>query len=254
MPEPKSFFLTAALSDYLLAHSTPIDEAQRWLIEKTATSPQVPEVMRTSAVSPEQGAFMTLITRLVGARSAIEVGTFTGYSSLCIARGLRPGGRLLCCDISEEWTAIARAAWAKAGVAERIELRLAPAIDTLRALPHKATLDLAFIDADKASYAAYYEEILSRLRPDGLILVDNTLWRGDVLDPTAATDPEAAEIRAFNDMVAADDRVESMILTIGDGLTLIRKRETGRPGILRTFTRRSRRSAGHEDPARMQSR
>jgi len=239
MSDPKSFFLTAALSDYLLAHCTPIDEAQRWLIEETAKNACVPDVMKTSAVPPEQGAFMTLITRLIGARRAVEVGTFTGYSSLCIARGLRPGGRLLCCDVSEEWTAIAREAWAKAGVADRIELRLAPAIETLRALPRKETIDLVFLDADKAGYCAYYEEILPRMRPDGLILADNTLWRGDVLHPADATDEEeVSAIRAFNDRVAADDRVESLILTIGDGLTLIRKRAARRPGFLRAVHRR----------------
>jgi predicted O-methyltransferase YrrM len=228
MRDPKSFFLTTALSDYLLAHCTPIDEAQRWLIEETATNAHVPEVMKTSAVSPEQGAFMTLITRLVGARRAIEVGTFTGYSSICIARGLQPGGQLLCCDISEEWAAIARDAWGKAGVADRIELRLAPAIETLRALPGETNVDLAFIDADKAGYPAYYEEILARLRPNGLILADNTLWRGEVVDPAIDTDDIVTAIRTFNDIVAADDRVESMILAIGDGLTLIRKREAAR--------------------------
>jgi caffeoyl-CoA O-methyltransferase len=226
MADPKSFFLTAALADYLLAHCAEIDDAQRWLIEETATSVHVPDVMRPAAIPPEQGAFMTLITRLVGARRAIEVGTFTGYSSICIARGLEPGGRLLCCDISREWAAIAREAWERAGVAERIEMRLAPAIETLRALPDETTVDLAFIDADKAGYPAYYEEILARLRPNGLILVDNTLWWGDVLVPSE-TEGEVVAIRAFNNMVTADERVESMILTIGDGLTLIRKRSAG---------------------------
>lgn len=223
MPDPKSFFLTAELSDYLLAHCAPIDDAQRWLIDETAKNPCVPDVMKTSAISPEQGAFMTFITKLVGVDQAVEVGTFTGHSAISIARGLRPGGRLLCCDTSEEWTAIARDAWERAGVSDRIELRLAPGIETLRALPKDETIDLAFLDAVKAEYPVYYEEILCRLRPNGLILADNTLWSGGVLDP-ATTDEYAVAIRAFNDLVAADDRVESTILTIGDGLTLIRKR------------------------------
>lgn len=222
MADPKSFFLTTELYDYVLAHCTPPDDIQRWLMNETSS--RVEEVMRTSAIPPEQGAFMTLITRLVGARNAIEVGTFTGYSSVCIARGLAAGGRLLCCDVHEEWTAIARQAWEKAGLVDRIELRLAPAIDTLRALPLEATVDLAFIDADKPSYTPYYEEILARLRPNGVILVDNTLWFGRVLD-SGARDEHAAAIRAFNDAVAADVRVESTILTLGDGLTVIRKRE-----------------------------
>lgn len=224
MLQPKSFFLTEELSEYLLAHCAPIDPAQAWLIEETATNSSVPTVMKTSAISPEQGAFMTLLTHLVGVHQAIEVGTFTGYSSICIARGLRPGGQLLCCDTSEEWTSIARTAWEKAGVADRIDLRLAPGIDTLRALPPEETVDLAFIDADKPSYLLYYEEILARLRPNGVILVDNTLWSGEVLDP-AANDELPTAIRTFNDLVAADGRVESMILTIGDGLTLVRKRD-----------------------------
>ena len=174
-------------------------------------------------IAPEQGAFLTLLTRLVGARYAVEVGTFTGYSSLCIARGLPAGGHLLCCDVSEEWTAIARRAWATAGVADRIELRLAPAADTLRALPREETIDFAFIDADKPGYPVYYEEILARLRPNGVLLVDNVLWDGRVVRSDADDDNTKA-IRAFNDMVAADDRVETVMLPIADGLTLCRKK------------------------------
>jgi caffeoyl-CoA O-methyltransferase len=154
---------------------------------------------------------------------AVEVGTFTGYSALCIARGLADDGRLLCCDVSEEWTAIGREAWKRAGVDGRIDLRIAPAIETLRALPTDEPIDLAFVDADKGGYAAYYEELLPRLRANGVILVDNTLWSGAVVD-ASRTDDDTEAIRAFNDMVAADERVESVILTIGDGLTLIRKR------------------------------
>ena len=173
-------------------------------------------------IGADQGALMTLLTRLVGARQAVEVGTFTGFSSICIARGLAPGGRLLCCDISEEYTAIAKEAWAEAGVADRIELRLAPALETLQALPADLTIDLVFIDADKGGYAAYYEELVPHVRSGGLLLADNTLWSGRVVDESA-TDEDTTAIRAFNDRVAADDRVESFILPVGDGLTLIRK-------------------------------
>jgi caffeoyl-CoA O-methyltransferase len=174
-------------------------------------------------ISPEQGAFMTILTRMLGAREAVEIGTFTGYSSLSIARGLAPDGHLLCCDLSEEWTAMARAAWAKAGVEDVVELRIAPALETLRSLPGDPVIDLAFIDADKAGYVGYYEELLPRLRPNGVILVDNVLWSGRVFDPSV-TDEDTAAIRAFNDQTAADPRVESTILTLGDGLTVIRKR------------------------------
>lgn len=218
--EPKSFFLTAPIADYLVAHATPPDDVQQWLIDETRA--KVPE-LSIMQIAPEQGAFMTLLTNLIGARKAVEVGTFTGYSALCIARGLAPGGRLLCCDVSEEWTAIGREAWTRAGVADRIDLRIAPAIETLRALPPDTAIDLAFIDADKVSYPQYYEEVLARLQPNGVILVDNTLWMGAVVDDQARDDDTNA-IRAFNDMVAADDRVESVILTVGDGLTLARKR------------------------------
>jgi caffeoyl-CoA O-methyltransferase len=174
-------------------------------------------------ISPDQGAFMTLLTRLVGARFAVEVGTFTGYSSICIARGLADGGRLLCCDVSEEWTAIAKEHWEKAGVADRIELRIGPAADTLRELSPDPPIDLAFIDADKPGYRTYYDEIVPRLRAGGLLLLDNVLWSGNVVD--AGDDSENTQaIRAINDHVAADDRVEAVMLPIADGLTICRKR------------------------------
>ncbi len=217
---PKSFFLSPEIHEYLIGHVAPIDDVQQWLIDETRTQIGDLSIMQ---ISPEQGAFMTLLTRIVGVRRAVEVGTFTGYSALSIARGLTDGGRLLCCDVSEEWTAIALEGWAKAGVDGSIDLRIAPAIETLRALPPDEDIDLAFIDADKVSYAAYYEEILTRLRPTGVILVDNTLWSGGVID-ASRDDDDTVAIRAFNDMVAADERVESVILTVGDGLTLIRKR------------------------------
>jgi caffeoyl-CoA O-methyltransferase len=218
MADPKSFFLTPEIHQYVVAHGTPPDAVQQALIDETAELP-----MAMMQISPEQGAFMTLLTRAVGAREAVEVGTFTGYSALAIARGLPDDGHLLCCDVSEEWTAVGRRAWAEAGVADRIELVIAPAADTLRGLPDEEYVDLAFIDADKPSYAVYYEELLRRLRPNGLILVDNTLWGGAVLDADV-DDESTVALRAFNDMVAADPRVEGALLTIGDGLTLLRKR------------------------------
>jgi caffeoyl-CoA O-methyltransferase len=174
-------------------------------------------------VSAEEGALLTLITKMVGARYAVEVGTFTGYSSICIARGLASEGRLLCCDVNEEYTSIARDAWQAAGLAERIELRIAPALETLRALPASADIDLAFIDADKREYVSYYAELLPRMRSGGVLLVDNTLWSGRVADSSSAVEITTI-IRSFNDHVAADDRVESCILAVSDGLTLIRKR------------------------------
>lgn len=216
---PKSFFLTTPVHDYLVAHAPPLDDVQQDLIAETETLGGISMMQ----IAPEQGAFMTLLTRLIGARRAIEVGTFTGYSAISIARGLSDDGTLLCCDVNEEWTAIARKYWELAGVDDKIELRIAPAIETLRSLPAGERFDLAFIDADKANYPHYYEEVLARLRRNGVILVDNTLWGGAAAD-SKATDDNAKAIRAFNDAVAADDRVESTILTVGDGVTLIRKR------------------------------
>ncbi|HSJ96603.1 MAG TPA: class I SAM-dependent methyltransferase [Myxococcota bacterium] len=219
MPDaPKSFHLSPAVHDYLVRHGSPPDAVQQELIEETKRLGGI-SLMQ---IAPEQGAFMTLLARAIGARRAVEVGTFTGYSALCLARGLAPDGRLLCCDVSEEWTAIARRAWEKAGVASRIELRLGPAAETLAALPLEPAFDLAFIDADKGGYPVYYEEILKRLRAGGLILVDNVLWFGRVADP-AADDEATRQIRSFNAKVATDPRVEVVMLAIGDGLTIVRK-------------------------------
>jgi caffeoyl-CoA O-methyltransferase len=166
---------------------------------------------------------MTTVARLIGTRTAVEVGTFTGYSSICIARGLAAGGRLLCCDVSEEWTAIARQHWVAAGVDDRIELRIGPAADTLRGLPADPPIDLAFIDADKTGYRTYYDEIVERLRPGGLVLIDNVLWSGNVIDP-ADTSADTEAIRALNDHVMADERVDAVLLPISDGLTVARRR------------------------------
>ena len=217
--EPKSFFLSPEVHAYLVAHGTPPDAVLLELAEETRKVGPLAMMQ----VAPEQGAFLTFLVRLSGARRAIEVGTFTGYSSLCIARGLPAGGELLCCDVSEEWTAVARRFWEKAGVADKIELRIAPAAETLRALPEREDWDLAFIDADKPGYPVYYEEILRRLRRGGLILADNVLWMGRVADPSVQ-DPATNAIRAFNDLVARDERVDRVMIPLSDGLTLIRKR------------------------------
>jgi caffeoyl-CoA O-methyltransferase len=217
--EPKSFFLAPEIHRYLVEHGTPPDAVQRALIEETAKLGGIAMMQ----VAPEQGAFMTLLARAIGARHAIEVGTFTGYSALCLARGLPEDGRLICCDTSAEWTATGRPYWEKAGVAHKIDLRVAPALETLRALPARPAFDLAFIDADKTSYWSYFEELLRLLRPGGLILVDNVLWMGNVVKPEAS-DPNTLAIRAFNDRVARDPRVDCVMLPISDGLTLLRKR------------------------------
>lgn len=219
MSDPKSFQLGPEIHAYLVAHGTPPDAVLRDLAEETAKLGGIAMMQ----IAPEQGAFMTLLARAIGAKRVVEVGTFTGYSALCLARGLPDDGTLLACDVSEEWTAIARRHWERAGVAKKIDLRLGPALETLRSLPVETRFDLAFIDADKPSYPAYYEEILTRLRPGGLILVDNVLWFGRVADP-AADDPQTLAIRAFNDRVAADARVDCVMLAVSDGLTILRKR------------------------------
>jgi caffeoyl-CoA O-methyltransferase len=210
--------LPPEIADYIAERTTPPDDVLARLQARTR------ELGRAAGmqIGADQGALLTLLTRLVGARRAVEVGTFTGYSSICIARGLAPGGTLLCCDVSETYTAIARQAWAEARLDDVIELRIAPAIETLRALPAGDVIDLVFIDADKGGYGAYFDELVPQVRPNGLLLADNTLWSGRVVDP-AATDDDTLAIRAFNDKVAADQRVESYLLPIGDGVTLIRK-------------------------------
>jgi caffeoyl-CoA O-methyltransferase len=173
-------------------------------------------------IAADQGTLLTVLVAAMGARRALEVGTFTGYSSLCIARGLGPDGRLLACDVSEEWTAIARRYWARAGLNDRIQLRLGPAAETLRSLPLEPAFDFVFIDADKTGYPTYYEESLRRLRPGGLIAVDNVLWSGEVVRPDAQ-DEDTRAIRAFNDFVASDTRVRSVMIPVADGLTLVQK-------------------------------
>jgi caffeoyl-CoA O-methyltransferase len=218
---PRSFLLTPELAAYVRASSEGPDEVAADLLAETAAMAERGEAPGTMQIAPEQGAFMQLLTRALGARRAIEIGTFTGYSALCIARGLPEDGSLLCLDRSEEWTAVARRFWSRAGLGERIELRLGDALPTLRSLPEEPTFDLAFIDADKTGYAAYVEELYPRMTPNGIVLLDNTLWSGKVLDP--ATDDDHALV-ALNAALAADPRWETVLLPLADGLTMLRKR------------------------------
>jgi caffeoyl-CoA O-methyltransferase len=204
------------LNAYLTAHSTPPDAVLRELATETAE--RYPNEVGLQ-VAPELGTLLTLLTRLTRAETAIEVGTFTGYSSICLARGLAGDGKLLCCDVSQEWTAVARKYWDKAGITDRIELRLGGALDTIRALPEQEQFDVAFIDADKLSYPKYWTELVPRVRPGGVIMVDNTFSHGRVLD-AGNDNPSVIAVRAMNDLAAADGRVELVMLPIGDGLTV----------------------------------
>lgn len=208
------------INAYLCAHSTPPDAILRELAHETA---EWFPGERSLAIAPEQGTLMTILARLTGARSALEIGTFTGYSSICLARGLTDDGHLLCCDLSEEWTSVARKYWERAGLADRIELRLGPALETVRSLPRDSQFDLAFIDAELTGYLGYWNEVVPRVRPGGAILVGNTFSHGRVID--AGNESELVQaVRDFNDHAAADDRVEVIMLPIGDGLTLARKK------------------------------
>ncbi len=217
----KSVQMDQRLHDYLLRVSLREPPLWRQLREETAALP-----MARMQIAPEQGQFMALLTRLLGVRHALEVGVFTGYSSLCLSAALPEDGHLVACDISEEWTAIARRYWRAAGVEQKIDLRLAPALQTLDELLAKGrsrAFDLAFIDADKGNYDAYYERSLALLRAGGVILIDNVLWSGQVADP-AAQDQDTVAIRALNAKIHDDPRVELSMLPLADGLTLARKR------------------------------
>jgi len=213
--------MTDRLYDYLLKVSLREPPLLAALRAETAKLP-----MAGMQISPEQGQFMALLAELIGARRAIEVGTFTGYSALCVAQALPPDGKLIACDISEEFTSVARRYWAKSGIADRIDLRLAPALDTLRSLlagGGGGSFDFAFIDADKTQYDAYYEAILKLLRPGGLITIDNVLWSGAVADGRKR-DADTVALRALNEKLKTDKRITLSMLPIGDGLTLARKR------------------------------
>ncbi|MEE6259073.1 O-methyltransferase [Plantactinospora sonchi] len=216
MTEPSSSDIAA----YVLAHSSPADDLLRELAAETSAAFPDAAGMQISA---DEGQLLTMLVRLTGARYAVEVGVFTGYSAICIARGLAPDGTLLACDVSEEWTAVARRYWQRAGVEQQIDLRIAPAVQTLQALPADPVIDFGFIDADKPSYPDYYEALVQRLRPGGLLVLDNVLQGGRVLDPEPR-DPGPLVMRQLNKAIAADDRVEAVMLPVRDGVTLVRKR------------------------------
>jgi len=217
----RSISLSDDLYDYLLSVSLRESGLQRRLRDETAANP-----MSRMQISPEQGQFMALLARLIGARRCLEVGVFTGYSSLAVALALPADGSIVACDVSEEWTAVARRYWTEAGVADKIDLRLAPALETLDSLLAAGgggSFDFAFIDADKTNYLGYYERALELLRPGGLVAVDNTLWSGRVAQPEVV-DPDTVALRHFNERLRRDDRVDLSLLPVGDGLTLARKK------------------------------
>ncbi|WP_344986876.1 DUF2218 domain-containing protein [Nonomuraea helvata] len=209
-----------SIDDYLRAHCTPADELLR---ELAATTREATGHAAGMQISADEGALLSMLVRLSGARRAIEIGVFTGYSSLCIARALPADGQLIACDVSREWTAIARTFWERAGVADRIDLRIGPALETLRALPAEPAYDFAFIDADKANYPAYYEEVVPRLNSGGLLVLDNVFLGGRVLDPAFQEESHLA-MRRVNEAIAGDDRLDCVMLPVRDGVTLARKR------------------------------
>ncbi len=214
---PRSFLLTDALAAYVHGHSEPLDPVAHRLVDRT----QALGAVAGMQIAPDQSVLLGILARITGARRAVEVGTFTGLSALAVARNLAPGGRLVCCDVSEEWTAIAREAWAEAGVDDRIDLHIAPAVETLAGdlFGDDEPVDLAFVDADKEGYIAYHDALVPRLRPGGVLAVDNTLWGGAAVDADEA-DAARTAIRAYNDHALADDRVMTVLLTVGDGVTL----------------------------------
>jgi caffeoyl-CoA O-methyltransferase len=220
--EDKGIVLTGELRDYLVDHSIPIIDAQRGIIADTLSSATA-SGLSIMQIPREQGSFMTLLTRLIGARVAVEVGTFTGYSALSIALGLPADGRLMCFDVSDEWPAIGRPHWQGAGVGDRITVTVGPAAETLAQLPDDLVIDLVFLDADKGGYLGYFEELLPRVRPGGMIVADNVLANGDIVD-ASSDQSNVVALRQFNDAVAADDRVDVVMVNIADGLSLIRKR------------------------------
>jgi caffeoyl-CoA O-methyltransferase len=220
MAEHQKFVsLNTKLYDYLVAHGHNDDPIRAELVTETAKL----GVISGMQIATEQGSFMGILAAAIGARSAVEVGTFTGYSALCVARALPADGKLLCCDVNAEWTSIGRRYWERAGLANKITLKLGPATDTLKALPPSHTFDFAFIDADKTNYGTYYEEILKRTRPNGLILFDNVLWGGSIVDE-ARQDADTQALRKLNDALAHDTRVEAVMLGVADGLTIARKK------------------------------
>lgn len=217
----KTLTVTDQLHEYLLSVSVRETDILRQLREETAQHP-----MAQMQIAPEQGQLMALLVKLIGATKALEIGVFTGYSSLVVALALPSDGQLIACDVSEEYTAIARRYWQKANIAHKIDLRVAPAVETLDQLLAEGQanqFDFVFIDADKSSYDAYYERSLQLVRPGGLIAIDNVLWSGRVADPNEA-DNRTTKIRAFNEKLYTDERVDLSLVPIADGLTLARKR------------------------------
>ncbi|MDX2239058.1 MAG: class I SAM-dependent methyltransferase [Leptolyngbyaceae cyanobacterium bins.302] len=217
----KNLGLNDRLYSYLLSVSLREPEVLAELRQETAN-----HSMSQMQIAPEQGQFMALLVQLMGAQKTLEVGVFTGYSALVVALALPPDGKVIACDVSEDYTAIARQYWHKAGVSHKIDLRIAPAIETLDALiasGHINTFDFAFIDADKSSYDKYYEQALELIRPGGLIAIDNVLWSGDVADSTV-TDNRTEKIRALNRKLHQDDRILLSLLPVADGLTLAIKK------------------------------
>lgn len=217
---PRSYLLDDAHAAYLVDHCGDPDGLQQRMIDETQALGSVAEMQ----VAPDEGAFLTLLARMTGARRALELGTFTGYSALCIARGIGPSGHLLCCDISDDYAGVARGYWEADGVADRVEQRIGPAADTLRSLPAGTQFDLVFIDADKPGYPEYWELVVPMVPPGGVVLADNVLRHGLVVDPQADDDATEA-VRRFNDAVAADRRFDSVILPLADGLTVARRRD-----------------------------
>ncbi|GAC1464793.1 MAG: class I SAM-dependent methyltransferase [Chamaesiphon sp.] len=216
----KTINLNNQLYDYLLSTSLRESELLRQLREETAAHPRA-----TMQIAPEQGQFMALLVQLLGATKTLEVGVFTGYSSLCVALALPPTGKIIACDVSEEYTSVARRYWQKAGVSSKIDLRLAPALETLDGLlaaGEAQTFDFAFIDADKENYEAYYERSLQLIRPGGLIAIDNVLWSGQVADPQVK-DKDTQAIRDLNEKLHHDERISLSLVPIADGLTLALK-------------------------------
>lgn len=218
MPD-KFTTLTPELYRYMVEHGARQDDVLGRLASETEELGDI-AIMQIAA---EQGAFMTLLVRAMGARRALEIGTFTGYSAICIARGLADEGRLVTCDVSDQWTEIARRYFEEAGVADRVDLRLGPALDTLRELPTGEPFDFAFVDADKSEYPDYYEECLRLLRPGGMLMLDNVFRGGDVLD-ASDDDPRNVATRELNERVATDERVDVAMLGVADGITLALKR------------------------------
>ena len=206
-----SFMLSNELGNYVRRHAEALDEIAQELVDETSVMPSA-----MMQVSLEQGLFLNFLVRVTGAHDVLEIGTFTGFSALCMARGLPQDGYLLACDVSEEWTSIGKRYWERAGVADRIDLRIAPAVETLASLSPETMFDLVFIDADKQSYPAYFEATVDRLRPGALLLADNVLWHGEIESSAAGG---AVALREFNDRAVDDSRFDTVLLPVFDGLT-----------------------------------